>query len=158
MKTIYATEPISFYKRLWQSAKIRLAFGFLLFVFIVVGMWQMHFLGIALLLPIYVCFGFPMQQSFKWTKRQIIKIEANDDIFNIHLLFKDERQSVIINKKELQMKLKWLRGREHILNLIFYKNDIQLFEIFSYGDGKKSEYQVEDIRYQVNQHIGYNAG
>jgi hypothetical protein len=159
MKAIYTTEPILFYKRLWQSVKVRFLFGLVFFTFLVVGMLQTHFFGIAVIVLFFCIFLIPpILRSFKWTKRQIIKIEANDDVFNIQLLLKDEPQTVTINKKEIQMKLKWLGGREHVLNLTFYKKDILLFEIFSYGDGKKSEYEVEDIRYKINQHIGYNVG
>ncbi|WCT13087.1 hypothetical protein [Mucilaginibacter jinjuensis] len=159
MKIIYTAEPISFYKRLWQSVKTRLLLALVFFIFLVAGMWQTHFFGIAIIIFFFCVFlVFPFLNSFKWTKRQIIKVEADDDMFRIHLLLKDEPQTVTISKKELQMKLKWLGGREHILNLTFFKNDLKVFEIFSYGDGKKSEYEVEDIRFQINQHIGYNVG
>jgi hypothetical protein len=159
MKAIYTTEPILFYKRLWQSVKVRFLFGLVFFIFLGVGMLQTHFFGIAVIVLFFCIFLIsPILRSFKWTKRQIIKIEAHDDVFNIQLLLKDELQMVTINKKEIQMKLKWLGGREHVLNLAFYTKDNKLFEIFSYGDGKKSEYEVEDIRYQINQHIGYNVG
>jgi hypothetical protein len=152
VKTIYQSSPKSYIIRFWGQLKSNL-FGvaFLLIVLFTIKSFS-FFVLLACSLFVLITLLMPLYDAYHQSQWQVLTVSTSTEVINFELLKRNKRYSFQINKADFNMRLMWIKGRRHIMKLVIHDKEKPLFQAFSDGS-KPSEYQLEDIVFQIRKEL-----